>query len=232
MTETSETTTGESASHATSNEPAWYLDDNTPGQGPRPDWLPEKYKKVSDLGKSYIEAQKKLGGFSGAPEKYDLETLEVDENDPTIQTLVDIGKKHNMNQSVMAEIVGRLTSIQETTEQMNIEQEVKKLGADGQRMLTEYKNWVNDYVPAPEREAVTGWIKNADDLKAFNRIMAHTHMSQVPTHQTMNMANRFEGVAELRQELAKNLKKFQEDKTYAKDWQNRMANAVQRNPNG
>lgn len=231
MTETSETTEATSAENA-SQEPAWFLDDTTPGQGPRPDWLPQKYNKVSDLGKSYVEAQKKLGGFSGAPDKYDMASLEIDETDPTIQTLMDIGKKHNMNQNIMNDIVGRLTSIQETTEQMNIEQEVKKLGADGARMLTEYKNWVNDYVPAPEREAVTGWIKNADDLKAFNRIMAHTHMSQVPTHQTMNMANKFEGVAELRAELTKNLKKFQEDKTYAKDWQNRMANAVQRNPQG
>lgn len=223
-----DTTNTESASQ----EPAWFLDDSTPGSGPRPDWLPTKYNKVSDLGKSYVEAQKKLGGFTGAPEKYDLESLEVDENDPTIQTLVDIGKKHNMNQSVLADIVGRLTSIQETTEQMNIESEVKKLGPDGDRMLTEYKNWVKDYLPAGEREVVGQWIKTADDLRAFNKMMAHTHMSQVPTHQTMNMANKFEGVAELRAELTKNLKKFQEDKTYAKDWQNRMANAVTRNPQG
>ena len=212
----------------TSQEPAWYLDDNTPGSGPRPDWLPAKYKKVSDLGKSYAEAEKRLGGFTGAPEKYDIASLELDENDPTIQALADVGKKHNMNQEVFQEMVGRLVSIQETTEQMNIEAEVSKLGKDGERMLTEYKNWVKDYLPAAEREVVGNWIKTSDDLRAFNKMMAHTHMSQVPTHETMHMANKFEGVQELRAELVKNKAKFDTDATYRKDWQSRIARAVTR----
>lgn len=215
----------------TEQTPSWYLDDNIPGQGARPDWLPAKYQKVSDLGKAYTEAEKRLGGFTGAPENYDFDGIGVDAQDPTIQALADVGKKHNMNQQVFSEMVGRLVSIQETTEQLNIDKEIEKLGPDGTRMLQEYKNWVNDYIPAPEQEVVTQWVKTADDLKAFNRIMAHTHMSQVPTHQSMHIANNFEGVKELKAELAKNLEKFKNDATYRKDYSARMHRALARNPN-
>jgi hypothetical protein len=228
MSETEIATPSDNSTTTETNEPTWYLDDNTPGTGARPDWLPAKYKKVSDVGRAYGELEKKLGGFTGAPESYDIASLELDANDPTVQALADVGKKHNMNQEAFQEMVGRLVSIQETTEQMNIDAEVQKLGKDGERMLTEYKNWVKDYLPAAEREVVGNWIKTADDLKAFNKMMAHTHLSQVPTHETMHMANKFEGVQDLRGELVKNKSRFDTDATYRKDWQSRMARAVMR----
>lgn len=42
-------------------EPSWWLDDNTPGSGDRPDWLPSQFKKASDVAKSYQELQKRFG---------------------------------------------------------------------------------------------------------------------------------------------------------------------------
>jgi predicted transcriptional regulator len=209
-------------------EPEWMIDDNTPGQGARPDWLPTKYKKVSDAAKAYTELEKKLGAFTGAPEAYDAASLEVDANDPTFQALSDVAKELNMSPEGFNKMIGRLASIQEAQSNMHIEEEVKKLGPDGERMLKEYKNWVNDYVPAAEREVVTEWVKNADDLKVFNRIMSHTHMSNVPTQNSMHIANAFEGVAELKAEMNKNIDRFKSDATYRKDWSSRMERAVKR----
>ncbi len=218
-------------SSPTADAPQWFIDEKTPGAGMRPEWMPAKYQRLSDVEKARAELEKKLGGFTGAPESYDVASLELDDKDPTIQALMDVGKKYNMNQDAFAEMVGRLSSVQETQEQMHIEDQVKQLGPDGQRQLTEFKNWTKDYLKAEEQEVVTQWVKTADDLKAFNRIMAHTHMSQVPTTATMNMANNFEGVQDLRAELTKNIAKFNSDKAYAKDWSNRMSRAVTRNPN-
>lgn len=72
-------TTTEQAPAQAEQGPSWYIDESTPGLGERPDWMPRKYKTAADVGKAYTELEKKLGAFVGAPEKYDLSTLEIDE---------------------------------------------------------------------------------------------------------------------------------------------------------
>jgi hypothetical protein len=215
----------------TPEPPKWYIDDNTPGVGQRPDWLPEKYQKVSDLGKAYTEAQKKLGSFTGAPEKYDLSVLELDENQLLVKEMTSVAKELNMSQDGFNKFLGRIASATATEDEMHLDQQVKALGKDGERMLVEYKNWSKDYLKPEVREVVSEWIKTADDLKAFNHLMAHTHMSAVPTNNTMALANKFEGVSELKAELTKNINRYKTDKSYQKDWSARMKRAFERNPN-
>lgn len=211
--------------------PAWYVDDNTPGNGIRPDWMPAQFKKASDLGKSYSELQKKLGAFTGAPDNYDLSGLELDEDQHLLKQLTMTAKEMNMSQEGLNKLLGTFAAAQETEANLHLDEQVKALGKDGERMLVEYKNWSNDYLKAEEREVVKEWVRTADDLKVFNRMMSHTHMSQVPTSQTMATANHFESVTELKGELTKNIDRFKVDNAYRKDWQLRMGRAVERNPN-
>lgn len=212
------------------SEPEWYLDDNTPGAGARPDWMPPNYKKVSDIAKSYTELEKKLGAFKGAPEKYDVASMELDENDFVLQELSSVGKELNMSQEAFQKVVGRLLSAQETHDKAYLEDQVAALGPDGTRMLTEYKNWTKDYLTPEAQEVVGSWVKTADDLKIFNKIMASTTMSNVPNLNSVHMANNFETVADLRKELTENLDKFEKDKNYRENWISRNARAVARNP--
>jgi transcriptional regulator with XRE-family HTH domain len=223
-------TSVESTPELPKNE-VWLIDDNLPGPGQRPAWMPAKYQKLADIEKARSELEKKLGSFTGAPDKYDIASLELDEGDPTVQALTEVAKDLNMSQEGFNKFLGRLTSVQETEKAIHLEEQVQKLGKDGERMLVEYKNWTKDYLKPEEVEVVKEWIKDPDDLKVFNRMMAHTHMSAVPTNTTMNMANSFEGVKSLKQELAKNIEKFKTDRNYASDWQSRMERAVARNPN-
>lgn len=211
-------------------EPEWYLDDNTPGSGARPDWMPSNYKKVSDIAKSYTELEKKLGAFKGAPEKYDVASMELDENDFVLQELSSVGKELNMSQEAFQKVVGRLLSAQETHDKAYLEDQVAALGPDGARMLTEYKNWTKDYLTPEAQEVVGSWVKTADDLKIFNKIMASTTMSNVPSLNSVHMANNFETVADLRKELMENVDKFEKDKNYRENWISRNARAVARNP--
>lgn len=215
-----------------STEPAWFLDDNTPGNGARPDWLPAKYKKASDVGKAYSELEKRLGGFTGAPDKYDVASLELDEGALIVKEMMEVGKELNMSQEAFNKFIGRLASANETESNSHLEEQIEKMGKDGQRMLVEYKNWTKDYLKPEEREVVSDWVKTADDLKVFNRMMAHTHMSAVPTAQSMNMANNFESVKDLRAELSKNIDRYDKDKNYQKDWSSRMNKAVTREGGG
>lgn len=212
----------------TDNKPTWYFDDSTPGQGERPDWLPQQFTKVSDVGKSYVELQKKLGSFTGAPDDYDIKSLELDEEDFTLKEIKSVAKELNMSQDGFNKLVGRLISASETQDRLGLEDELKKLGPDAERQLTQYKNTVKDKFAPEEQEIIAGWIKNASDLQAFNKIMAHTHMSAVPTMSAVHMANNFESVADLKKELAKNVSRYESDKAYREDYTQRLSRAVAR----
>lgn len=226
-----ENTSIESAPPAAA-QPAWHLDDNTPGQGNRPDWLPAKYNKASDVAKAYTELEKRLGGFTGAPESYDLSAIEVDDSAMIMQEMTAVAKELNMSQEGFNKFIGRLHSAVETESAMTIDSEVKKLGTDGERMLKEYQNWTKNYLKPEEAEVVKEWITNAESLQVFNRMMAHTHMASVPTSSTMGNANHFESVAALRAELTANVKRYDTDKAYQRDFSSRLARAVQREGGG
>lgn len=209
-------------------EKPWFIDEGVPGQGARPSWMPEKFEKLSDIEKARASLESRMGSFTGAPEKYDVAALELDEADPTVVALADVSKELGMSQDGFNKLIGRLTSIQETEKNINLEEQVSKMGKDGERMLTEFKNWTRDYMKPHEVEVVKEWVKTSDDLKVFNRMMAHTHMSQVPTMQSMQIANQFESVQALRAELTKNISKYENDKNYRADYSARLTRAVAR----
>lgn len=215
-------------SHQSQAAPSWYLDDNTPGQGNRPDWLPDKYLKASDLGKSYKELESRLGGFTGAPEKYDVASLELDENDPLIINLMNTAKEQNMSQAAFNKLIGTIVTTGEARDEHNLEEQCKKLGPDAQRELVAFKNWTKDYFQPAEREVATQWVKTADDLKVFNKMMANSHMSQVPTAQNVALANSYETVQDLGKEMTKNISRYESDAAYRKDYARRLDNAVKR----
>lgn len=213
-------------------QPSWYIDENIPGQGARPEWLPQKYQKVADVAKAYTELEKRLGGFTGAPETYDVSHLEVDGDALLVKEMTSVAKELNMSQDGFNKFIGRLQSAVETEGAMHIDEEVKKLGKDGERMLTEYKNWTSNHLKPEEAEVVKEWVTNAESLQVFNKLMAHTHMASVPTSQTMSMANNFESVQALREELTANIKRYDSDRAYQRDFSARMARAVQREGGG
>jgi hypothetical protein len=211
-----------------SNEPSWWIDDNTPGQGERPSWLPPKYKKVSDLGHGYLEAEKRLGAFTGAPEEYNLGDLELDESQLVVQELKAVGKELNMSEEGLKKFLGRLHTAVETETEANLEEQIKKLGKDGERVLKQYQNTIKDYFSPEEAEVAKGWIRSAEDLQLFNKLTSQSTRSAVPTSQSVALANNHETVADLRQELVGNIQKFENDKNYQKNWSKRMEQAVAR----
>src|SRR5215208_4836317 len=137
-------TNSDSQTPPAGDAPSWFLDENTPGVGPRPDWLPPKYTKVSDLAKGYGEAEKKLGAFTGAPESYDLKSLEIDESQLLIQEMVAVGKELNMSQDGLAKFIGRIATASETMDEAYLNEQVKKLGRDGEAELLQYQNTIKD----------------------------------------------------------------------------------------
>tara|TARA_R110000868_G_scaffold56650_5_gene175195 strand:- start:248 stop:970 length:723 start_codon:yes stop_codon:yes gene_type:complete len=218
------------APHTTdgANEPSWYIDDKTPGDGERPSWMPAKYKSMADLGKSYTELEKKLGAFTGAPESYNFEEVGLDDSQLMVQEIASVGKELNMSQEGINKLLGRICQANETESNMHLEAEAKSLGEDGERMLNEYQNWTKDFFRPEQAEVIKGWIKSADDLKTFNHLMAHSNKSAVPTGNDLVRNNRHENVASLRAEMAESIAKFDSDPAYRKNWNSRLAGALER----
>jgi hypothetical protein len=214
--------------HETKPEPDWFMDENTPGVGPRPPWLPPNYKRVSDVVKSNVELEKRLGGFKGAPEEYNLGELEIDEDQLVISEMKRAAKKHHMSEDALKDFIGVINTAAETQANMGIEEEVKKLGSDGERQLQEFQNWTENYFAPEEREVAKEMVQRAEHLQVFNKMMAGAYRMSVPTSTTMAMANQHETVAELRKEMVENIKKYETDKSYAKNFSTRLAQAVAR----
>src|SRR5690606_12592008 len=80
--------------------PTWYWDENTPGNGARPGWLPEKYKSAADVAKAYSELEKRLGQ---APNEYDFSKGEswIEADYEPFQQMADFAKQHHVPQAVM-----------------------------------------------------------------------------------------------------------------------------------
>lgn len=209
-------------------EPAWKIDANTPGNGDRPSWLPPKYGSAEDLGKGYAELEKKLGTFTGAPEKYDLSALKVDESQLLIQEMVAVGKELNMSQDGLAKFIGRIANASETMDESYLQDEVKKLGKEAETELLQFQNFVADRVGENEKAVIGDWIKTADDLKVFNKLVATSSYSAVPGNSAMHLANAHETVQSLRQEMVENIDKYNGDSKYRANYSKRLMQAVAR----
>ena len=79
----------------------WFFDENVPGKGERPEWLKDKYKSVSDQAKSYVELEKRLGEFRGAPKDgYDLSSVEGLSDDPMVKHFAETFKELNLSRTL------------------------------------------------------------------------------------------------------------------------------------
>ena len=85
----------------------WYFTEGVAGQGDRPDFFKDKYKTLADQAKAYTDLESRFGGFTGAPEQYEIP--EGFEEDPIVATLAKYGKDSNMNQELFAQLASELT---------------------------------------------------------------------------------------------------------------------------
>lgn len=205
----------------------WYWAEGVPGTGPRPDYLPEKFTSVADAAKARSDLEKKLGNFTGAPEKYNIENMGV-EQDHTLTELMGLGKELNMSQAGFEKLVGKLMSAQEAENNVTLEEEVTKLGEEGPRLMRQYKNFSENHLQPEEQELVKGWIKSADDLKVFNAMVKGIYGKRLPTDNSMYMGNGSETSEQIKQEMTTNIERYKTDKHYREDIRNRLGWAQKR----
>ncbi len=141
----------------TEEAPSWMWNESTPGTGAKPDWyLGDKYKSVEEQAKALPHAEQtigrlkqKLGGFTGAPDKYDFSGLEIDVNTESeaYQKFENICRTYNVSQEMANEFAKLYTeAIQEGLGEsaINFEEEYKALGENADIRVQQIKNFANN----------------------------------------------------------------------------------------
>lgn len=203
-----------------SNTPKWWVDEKTPGTGDRPEWLPEKFKSVSELGKNYQELEKRLGYV---PDKYDFSKSQyLDPDYEPFHELQEFAKSKRVPAEVMDKMI---ESVDKYMSEFSIDpnEEVQKLGENGKERLKILNNWAKANLSNDSYSALTSHLRTAEGVKALeelrNKMMTNT--------QNIPSGNDDSGkgqptLAELQEELNNNLQKYKTDPKYRKDITSRL----------
>lgn len=210
-----------------SDSPSWSWDENTPGVGERPSWLPAKYKSAADVAKAYGELEKRLGQ---APKEYDFSKGEgwIEPDYEPFQHMAEFAKQNHVPQTVMdkmLETVGLYLDEFRT----DINEEKAKLGDNASERLQTLNNWARSNLSEGAFSALTGSMRTAEAIEALEEIRDKMlgNSTMIPGN---NAAPAGAGmtIEEYRSELQSNLKKYETDPHYRKEMGRKLEMIVAR----
>jgi len=207
------------------SSPTWYWDENTPGSGDRPGWLPTKYKSAADVAKAYGELEKRLGQ---APAEYDFSKGEgwIEPDYEPFQHMADFAKQHHVPQSVMDKMLETVgLYLDEFRTDMN--EEKAKLGENASERLQVLNNWARSNLSEKAFTVLSGNMRTADAIEALEEIREKMlgNNTMVPGN---NAANTNGGLTmeEYRSELQANYQKYKNDPYYRKEMERKLERIV------
>lgn len=221
MTDAGTTTQEEVKTEATAPS-EWFWAEGVKGEGPRPDYLPEKFSSVSDAAKARAELEKKLGAFTGAPDAYTVEHLGLDPEQHTLKELIGLSKELNMSQEGFDKLISKLMGAQEAEKTVSLDEELEKLGEEGQRQKRQFDHFAKNNLKTEELELVNGWIKSPSDMKVFNELVKGIYGKRIPTDNSAYLAGNNDTEESVKSEMAANLERYQKDAAYRTDIRNRL----------
>lgn len=208
----------------TSND--WYYDNDIKGNGNRPEFLKEKYKTVADQAKAYVEVEKKLGAFKGAPEQYDLSLegypdLKFSQDDPMFKDFLEGAKKNGVSQEYVTELLS--TYAQALTANIpDPDAELQKLGPNGKQDLQILSQWANNTFSPSEVNIFNNMLTTADAVRFFEKVRSMT--TEPPVAQPSSSSVTRETVDQVKQLV--NDPRYDKDPTFRDEVRMRMANAM------
>lgn len=218
-------TTPEDSRTTTSEGSSWHWDDNTPGQGERPEWLQPKFKSVAEAAKSFNELEKLKGT---APSAYDYaagESWIEPEYEPFIE-MADFAKKNHVPQAVMDKFLGAVGSyLDEFKVDMN--EEKQKLGANASERLQKLNNWAQSNLSEKAFQALSAGMRTAESIEALEEIRAKMlgKESTVPGGND-SVSSGGMTIEEYRSELNENYAKFKTDPAYRREMERKLEGIV------
>ncbi len=209
----------------------WWLDDGIQGKGDRPEYLQQKFSKITDQAKAYNELQKKFGEFKGAPESYDLNKLpeHIQKDSPLIQNYAKIFKEMNLSQEGFERVVNEFVKTQEEFSQVKPQEILKELGPTGNEVIGRVGNWIKNNFSAEEQARMKAWSMEAKDILLLDKLRASTPISRAPTNNELQgMGYGYETSKAVEAEKAANWDKYKSNPAYASEISRRYQDALMR----
>lgn len=221
-----DTTTTNSA-EAQSEGPSWFWDENTPGSGERPSYLPDKYKSVSDVAKAYKELESRLGH---APKEYDFSKGEawIESEYEPFKEMAEFAKSKHVPQEVMDKFLDSVGLYLDEF-RTDINEEKTKLGDNASERLQILNNWAKSNLSEKSFNALTTGMRTAEQIEALEEIRNKmlNNSTMVPGNNT-GVASGGMTLEEYRSELNSNYAKYKTDPAYRKEMERKLESIVGR----
>ena len=217
----SNTTATNTEGTAQPQETSWYWDENTPGIGERPTYLPEKYKTVADVAKAQRELESRLGS---APNEYDFSQgsswLEPDYE--PFQEMAEYAKSKHVPQDVMDKFLGSVGKYLDEFK-TDINEEKTKLGENATERLQILNNWAKSNLSEKSFQSLSAGMRTADAIEALEEIR-NKMLSSNTIIPNGNAAVTQAGMTleEYRSELNANYSKYKNDSFYRKEMERKL----------
>lgn len=213
------------AQEGTGDSPSWYWDENTPGTGERPAYLPEKYKTVADVAKAQRELESRLGH---APSEYDFSQGEgwiEPDYEPFIE-MAEFAKSKHVPQEVMDKFLGTVGKYLEEFK-TDINEEKAKLGDNASERLQVLNNWAKSNLSEKSFQSLSAGMRTADAIEALEEIRSKMLSSNTMVPNS-NAAVTQAGMTleEYRSELNANFSKYKTDPYYRKEMERKLENIM------
>lgn len=213
------------------SQASWYLDDDRPGDGDRPEWLPEKFKSVSDMAKSYESLEKKFGE---APNEYDFSKAEnwLDPDFEGLDDLRDFAKSKRVPQDVLDKVFETVGSWLGSF-QIDRNAEREALGDNAKERIEVLNNWASSNLSEEAYHALTGSLVTADSIKALEEVrkLMIDNGSTVPSGNDSATSNG-PSLDDIENEMTNNWDKYKSDPSYRREIQAKLERAAQNSDAG
>lgn len=150
-----------------------------------------KFKSVSDLEKSYMEAQKfisqKLGGFEGSPEAYELP--EGYESNQLTDALTQWGLDNSLSNEGLNGILEAINTANESEVTAYRNSQIEALGKDADIRIKNATDWVRSNLGEEAVEGVNSMWVGAKGIEAIEKMMKlsqGTSPAQAPANTTID----------------------------------------------
>lgn len=207
--------------------PSWYWDDNTPGAGDRPQFLPEKYKSVADVAKAYKELESRLGT---APKEYDFSSGDawMEPDYEPFQQMAEFAKSKHVPQEVMDKFLDTVGLYLDEF-RTDLDEEKSKLGENASQRLQVLNAWAKSNLSEKAFGALTAGMRTAEQIEALEEIRNKmlNNNTIVPGGNDSVQAGG-PTLEEYRSELNANYTKYKTDPAYRKDMERKLESIVGR----
>ena len=160
----------------------YWLAEGVKGTGEIPKWYDSaRFKSVDQQAKSYLELEKKFGGFTGAPKDgYELPE-NIDKDDETLKLYSDYAKKFNMNQDAFNEGFQFIEQVFQAKADIDEQEEREKLGPQSENRINRVQNYLANKLDDEGYKEIRKMLTSANSIMLVEKLIDLTAPPKLPS---------------------------------------------------